>query len=132
MGFLDSPETYGQILKHVDVIVSTAQHEFFGMAVVEAAAAGAVPVIPKRLAYPEVFHSHKSQVYFYDGTVSGLARHLLDFARKLDHDFDYHQRCANARGCALPYAALLRAAAMDDAIARLADRPDGTPDETGR
>jgi glycosyltransferase involved in cell wall biosynthesis len=34
--------------------VSTARHEFFGVAVVEAIAAGALPLLPHRLSYPEL------------------------------------------------------------------------------
>ena len=37
-----------------DIVVSAATHEYFGIAVVEALAAGCVPVLPDRLAYPEV------------------------------------------------------------------------------
>jgi glycosyltransferase involved in cell wall biosynthesis len=46
--------TYATLLRRSDVVVSTARQEFFGASVVEALAAGAVPVVPNRLAYPEV------------------------------------------------------------------------------
>ena len=36
-----------------DVVVSVADHDYFGVAVVEAIAAGCVPVLEHRLAYPE-------------------------------------------------------------------------------
>jgi glycosyltransferase involved in cell wall biosynthesis len=45
---------YLRLLCEVDVVVSAARHEFFGVSVVEAMAAGAVPVLPDRLSYPEV------------------------------------------------------------------------------
>ncbi|MCP5029330.1 MAG: DUF3524 domain-containing protein [Actinomycetia bacterium] len=45
---------YLALLTRSDVVISTALHEFFGVAVVEAMAAGAVPVLPRRLSYPEL------------------------------------------------------------------------------
>lgn len=46
-------EEYVDLLRRADVVVSTADHEFFGIAIVEAMAAGALPVLPNRLVYPE-------------------------------------------------------------------------------
>lgn len=47
-------DTYPALLAQADVAVSTARHEFFGVSVVEAVAAGALPLLPHRLAYPEL------------------------------------------------------------------------------
>jgi glycosyltransferase involved in cell wall biosynthesis len=49
-----SDEEYPALLAAADVVVSTARHEFFGLAVVEAVTAGALPVLPARLSYPEL------------------------------------------------------------------------------
>lgn len=45
---------YWAWLARADVVVSTAAQENFGYAMLEAMAAGAVPVAPDRLAYPEI------------------------------------------------------------------------------
>ncbi len=49
-----SRQRYLEILHATDVILSTANHEFFGLSVVEAITHGALPLLPDRLAYPEV------------------------------------------------------------------------------
>jgi glycosyltransferase involved in cell wall biosynthesis len=54
-GYADSREEYARLLALGDVAVSTAQHEFFGIAVTEAVRAGCRPLLPRRLSYPELF-----------------------------------------------------------------------------
>ncbi len=54
-GYAESREEYAEWLRHGDIVVSTAGHEFFGMAVIEAVRAGCRPLLPKRLSYPELF-----------------------------------------------------------------------------
>jgi len=51
-GWLES-DAYIDLLKRSSVVLSTAHQEFFGIAVVEAIAAGAHPVLPDSLVYPE-------------------------------------------------------------------------------
>jgi glycosyltransferase involved in cell wall biosynthesis len=51
-GHLDD-EAYREVLNRADVVVSTAHQEFFGISIVEAMYAGAFPVLPHRLVYPE-------------------------------------------------------------------------------
>jgi glycosyltransferase involved in cell wall biosynthesis len=46
-------DRYESILLEAAVVLSTADQEFFGIGVVEAIAAGAQPVLPNRLVYPE-------------------------------------------------------------------------------
>ncbi|MEN8114218.1 MAG: DUF3524 domain-containing protein [Actinomycetota bacterium] len=46
-------DEYVDMLSRGDIVVSTAHHEFFGIAIVEAMGAGAFPVLPDRLVYPE-------------------------------------------------------------------------------
>jgi len=82
-GFLEERALYFRTLARADVFVSTAIHEFFGLAAVEAAAAGALPLVPERLAYPEVFelgrHPERQRL-FYDGTAEELAARLAELA----------------------------------------------------
>jgi glycosyltransferase involved in cell wall biosynthesis len=54
-GFVESREEYWRILSGADVALSTARHEFQGLAVLEACAAGATPLVPDALAYRELF-----------------------------------------------------------------------------
>ncbi len=45
-------EEYLEVIGTCDVVASTARHEFFGIAVAEAMAAGCAPLLPDRLNYP--------------------------------------------------------------------------------
>jgi glycosyltransferase involved in cell wall biosynthesis len=80
-GYLPNREAYVETLRGADVFVSTAIHEFFGLAAVEAIAAGATPLLPNRLAYPEVIeaeaHPARAEL-FYDGSARELARRLAE------------------------------------------------------
>ena len=57
-GYLEKREDYIAALRDSDVVVSTALHEFYGSAVMEAAYCGCLPLLPRRLAYPE-FHGEE-------------------------------------------------------------------------
>ena len=86
-GFLDTIEEYESVLKNTDIAVSTAIHEFFGISMAEAVAAGAFPIVPARLAYPEVLKESREDVgktsFFYDGSVANLAEKIIDCAGRL-------------------------------------------------
>ncbi len=55
LGEPESREAYAALLASSDVAVSTAVNEFFGLAMIEASAAGCMPLVPDRLAYPELY-----------------------------------------------------------------------------
>mgnify|MGYP001812148595 CR=1 FL=1 len=71
-GYVEDLETYYRYLAGGDIVVSTALHEFFGISVMEAVRAGCVPVLPKRLSYPELFEEQ----HLYE--TGCLYEHLLD------------------------------------------------------
>ena len=48
-----SEAEYLRMLRSADIVVSTALQEFFGVSLVEAMYAGALPIVPDRLVYPE-------------------------------------------------------------------------------
>lgn len=50
-----SKEEYQKILSQASIVVSTAIHEFQGLAVLEAVSAGCVPVVPDDLCYREQY-----------------------------------------------------------------------------
>jgi glycosyltransferase involved in cell wall biosynthesis len=60
-GYAPNRATYLDILSTCDVAVSTAAHEFFGVAMLEAAALGVTPLAPAALAYPEIFAPTKEE-----------------------------------------------------------------------
>jgi len=87
-GYQQGRAEYERTLAEADLIVSTADHEFFGISVVEAIAAGAYPVLPKRLAYPEVLELGKArdrEEFFYNGAVKALADRLALLAARVEN-----------------------------------------------
>ncbi len=85
-GYQENRTDYEEALLQADVFVSTAKHEFFGMGAVEAALAGAYPLLPTRLAYPEIFglgENDAADRFFYDGRPEALANRLTELAGRI-------------------------------------------------
>ena len=76
-GYVESREQYLNWLQQGSIIISTAEQENFGIAVIEAVRYGCLPLLPDRLAYPEIipqdFHSRV------------LYRNQADLVQKLSH-----------------------------------------------
>lgn len=86
-GYQKRRAEYEKTLRQADVFVSTADHEFFGISAAEAALAGVFPVVPKRLAYPEILGLNKKQEteeFFYDGSVTDLADRLTMLSERVE------------------------------------------------
>jgi glycosyltransferase involved in cell wall biosynthesis len=108
---------YRALLRRSDVVVSTARHEYFGVAVVEAMAAGAVPLLPRRLSYPELVPAvHHDAVLYDDGElVDRLRAVLLDLAAA-------RRRVEGLRDVMLGFDWQLVARLYDAALATLTDQ----------
>ncbi|MEE9413313.1 MAG: DUF3524 domain-containing protein, partial [Methylococcales bacterium] len=74
-GYIANHKEYLRILSKSDLVISTAIHEFQGLAVMEAVASGCIPVVPDRLSYPEFFdvqYCYPSQLDNLDSEAAGL------------------------------------------------------------
>jgi len=82
-GYIKSREEYLNLLGESHIVLSTSKHDFQGLSVLEAVAAGCLPVLPKALAYPEWF----SGQFLYscqektDAVVSMLSRRIEEIKR---------------------------------------------------
>jgi glycosyltransferase involved in cell wall biosynthesis len=82
-GYVESFADYARWLWQADIVVSTALHDFFGAAVVEAMYCGCRPILPWRLAYPQfVPEAYRARCLYHDHEelVALLQRALADLA----------------------------------------------------
>ena len=76
-GYVKSRQEYRDWLRRGAIVVSTARQENFGLAVIEAMARGCLPLLPRRLAYPEILPPDCHQPCLFDGR-GDLTRKLTD------------------------------------------------------
>lgn len=94
-GYVESKGHYADLLSLGDLVVSTARHEFYGIAVLEAIRAGCYPLLPEALSYPEIYDN----AFLYES--GSLADRLENFVNNpvrlgrnevyaLTHRFDWN------------------------------------------
>jgi glycosyltransferase involved in cell wall biosynthesis len=67
-------ETYRRLLWDATLTFSTADHEYFGISILEAAYAHTLPLLPARLSYPEIIPAAFHAGCLYRGRADLLAR----------------------------------------------------------
>ena len=75
-------DRYLDYLHRADIVVSCARHDFFGLGVAEAMAAGCIPVLPNALAYPELIGDQWHQACLYERGQFGTR--LIEVVSDLD------------------------------------------------
>ena len=117
-GYVHSRKAYESLLARGDIVVSTAIQENFGISVVEAVANGCFPVLPHRLAYPEIIPAQFHDEVFYrnDNNLPDMLENILLNPRRF-----YDLRRALAKKM-MPYAWTSVIEAYDTELDLLATR----------
>ena len=116
LGPVDDRAGYLGWLGRAQIALSTARHEFFGIAMLEAVHAGARPLVPDGLAYPEHFAADDR---YRDPD------HLLDRVESLCRDWTAGRigLRADRRARTAPYRAEVVVPALVEALAGVASTP---------
>ena len=65
-GFAENWQDYAAWLWHADILPVTSHQDFFGASIVEAIYCGCLPLLPKRLAYPDLIPQKFHEGVFYE------------------------------------------------------------------
>ena len=81
-------DRYVDLLNETSVVLSTAHQEFFGIAITEAVAAGAHPVFPNRVVYPERIADFGADptLSLYDSPADAVGLIVSAFGRSIDSE----------------------------------------------
>ncbi len=78
-GYIENYDDYLHMLKEGDIVVSSANQENYGIAVIEAILSGCRPLVPDRLSYPELIPSefHSDCLYIDENDLEKKLKKLL-------------------------------------------------------
>ncbi len=118
-GFLPDRSSYWEIISSCHVIVSSAIQENFGIAVVEAILAGCQPLLPNRLAYPEIIPQefHDQCLYLTDSALFDRLRQLSTTENLLP----INQAEKLRQSICNRFSADIATATMDDALLKIVE-----------
>ncbi|MCP4268573.1 MAG: DUF3524 domain-containing protein [Candidatus Brocadiaceae bacterium] len=86
-GYQEERSDYEIALLEADIFVSTADHEFFGIGVIEGIAAGAFPLVPDKLAYPETLErDNGNEDFYFNGKADQLAERLIQLSESIQNN----------------------------------------------
>ncbi len=79
-GYVADERDYTKWLRMSDIVVSTANHEFFGISVIEAVRSGCRPLLPNRLSYPELF---PGEYLYSDNDFKNRLKEMIQAGKRL-------------------------------------------------
>jgi len=82
-GYVDDNEKYARLLQKGDIVVSTANYEFFCVAVMEAVYCGCHPLLPNKLHYPALIPDHLHQPLLHAPVLYESEDHLFSILRDI-------------------------------------------------
>ena len=78
-GYIEDNNTYQNILQNSDIVLSTSLHDFQGLSILDAVAAGATPLLPNRMAYSNYF----DEDYLYRSNIESVEHEAESLVTKL-------------------------------------------------
>jgi glycosyltransferase involved in cell wall biosynthesis len=80
-GYMPSKAAYFDVLHEADLVISTALHEFFGVAIIEAILCNCFPLCPNRLVFPEYLSD--AHLYKTEDQLAKKLRYFIKYPQKL-------------------------------------------------
>jgi len=95
-GYCETFEDYAKWLWKTDLLPVTSNQDFFGISIIESVFCGSIPILPKRLSYPELFDLKNNLSLFYENDE--------DFYLRLkDSLINYNKNSINLSGLTKKY-----------------------------